>query len=63
MGHARFGRHGTVNYSPSVWHEFLYILGILNMGVHQEFVDHLMRLQKDPYRYFVEGLFRVYKNN
>ena len=52
-----------VNYSPSVWHEFLDVLGILNMGVHQEFADHLMGLQKDPNRYFVKALFRVYENN
>ena len=33
------------------------------MGVHQEFADHLMELQKHPNRYFVEALFRVYENN
>ena len=52
-----------VNYSPSIWHEFLDVLDILNMGIHQEFANHLMELQKDPNRYFVEALFRVYENN
>ena len=37
-----------VNSSPSVWHEFLHVLGILNTDVHKEFADHLMGLQKDP---------------
>ena len=52
-----------VNYSPSVWQEFLEALGTLNMSVDQEFIDHLIGLQKDPNRYFVEALFRVYDNS
>ena len=52
-----------VNSSPSVWHEFLGVLGVLNMDVRQEFADHLMGLQKDPDRCFVEALFQVYENN
>ena len=52
-----------VNSSPSVWHEFLNVLGVLNMDVRKEFADHLMRLQKDPDRYFVEALLQVYENN
>ena len=52
-----------INSSPSVWHEFLNILGILNMGVPKEFADHLLGLQKDPDQYFVEALFHAYKNN
>ena len=36
-----------VNSHPSVWNEFLDVLGILNMEVHKEFADHLMGLQKD----------------
>ena len=52
-----------VNSSPSVWHEFLNVLGVLNMDVRKEFADHLMGLQKDPDRYFVEALLQVYENN
>ena len=51
-----------VNSSPSVWHEFLGVLGVLNMDVRKEFADHLIRLQNDPDRYFVEALLQVYEN-
>ena len=37
-----------VNSSPSVWHVFLGVLGVLNMDVRKEFAYHLMGLQKDP---------------
>ena len=52
-----------VNSSPLVWHEFLKVLGILNIDVPKEFADHLLGLQKDPDQYFVEALLHVYKNN
>ena len=52
-----------VNIRSSVWHEFLYILGMLNIEVRKEFADHLMGLQKDLDRYFVEALLQVYENN
>ena len=52
-----------LNSSSSVWHEFLNVLGILNIEVHKEFADHLMGLQKDPDRYFIEDLLQVYENN
>ena len=52
-----------VNSSPSVWHEFLNVMGALNMDVRKEFADHLMGLQKDSDRYFVEALLQVYENN
>ena len=52
-----------VNSSPSVWHEFLNVLGILNIDVRKEFADNLMGLQKHPNRYLVEALLHVYENN
>ena len=48
----------SINSSPSVWQEFLGVL-VLNMDVRKEFADHLMGLQKDPDRYFVEALLQV----
>ena len=33
------------------------------MDVRKEFADHVIRLQKDPDRYFVEALLQVYENN
>ena len=39
-----------VNAHHSVWHEFLNILGILNIEIDNKFADHLMGLQKDPDR-------------
>ena len=44
-----------------VWHEFLEVLEILNMEVHEEFADHLMELQKDPDRYFVRDVMQLHK--
>ena len=44
-----------VNRSPSVWHEFLHVLGILNIDVHKEFADHLMGLQKRFRSIFYRG--------
>ena len=52
-----------VHSNPSVWHEFLNVLGVLNIDVHKEFADHLMGLQKDPDQYFVEALLHMYENN
>ena len=52
-----------VNSHPTVWHEFINVLEILNMEVHKKFADHLMGLQKDPDRYFVRDLLQVYENN
>ena len=64
MEHARLCRYGTrQQVVPSVWHEFLNVLGVLNMDVRKEFADHLMGLQKDPDRYFVEAPLQVYENN
>ena len=45
-----------VNRSPSAWHEFLHILGILNIDVHKEFSDHLMDYKKIP----IDILSRLY---
>ena len=52
-----------LNSNPSVWHEFLNVLGVLNIDVHKEFADPLMGLQKNPDRYFAEALLQVYENN
>ena len=52
-----------VNAHHSVWHEFLNVLGILNIEVDKEFADHLMGVQKDPDRYFVWNLLRLHENN
>ena len=52
-----------VNAHHSVWHEFLNVLGILNIEVDNKFADHLMGLQKDPDRYFVWDLLQLHENN
>ena len=52
-----------VNRSPSVWHEFLHVLRVLNVDAHKEFAHHFMGLQKDPDRYFIEDLLQVYEND
>ena len=62
------GMHGMtaierVNAHHTVWHEFLNVLGILNIEVDKEFADHLMGLQKDPDRYFVWDLLQLHENN
>ena len=47
----------------AIWHEFINVVGILNMEVHKKFEDLSMGLQKDPDRYFVRDLMQLYENN
>ena len=68
MTEERWDMHGMtaierVNAHHAVWHEFLNVLGILNIEVDKEFADHLMGLQKDPDRYFVWDLLQLHENN
>ena len=52
-----------VNSRPTVWHEFLEVLEILNTKLHKEFADHFTGLQKDPDPHFVRDLLQLYENN
>ena len=68
MTKERWDMHGMTaierfNAHHAVWHEFLNVLGILNIEVDKEFADHLMGLQKDPDRYFVWDLLQLHENN
>ena len=55
---AGLGRHGTRQQQPIGSARIPQDFGHL-----KEFADHLLGLQKDPDRYFVEALFLVYENN
>ena len=62
----RWDTHGLtamerISSSPSVWHEILSALGILNTKVHKEFTDHLMGLRKIPIDILLEIYYKYTK--